>query len=414
MRPLSALLGPLALVWATAALALTPAQHLAMRPTIPVRVENATPANLVHWRAALAAVRNGTGTAPVAFIGNSKTVGFNVTRAVSWPYAFCDELNRLGVPCSDDAFFGNDGFGGSGTGGGAGDTLTGYSAHNPQVTWPSGQNGWLCHSFTSSTGTLGGCLMEVQTIATSGVNLHFDPTDTIDQCDIYHVKNAGVGSLFYNFNGVSPVTVDDSGTPAAVIKSTITTTASNANSLHIGWIGGSGSVFPIGAVCRLTTRKTVEVLDMAWGGSTTTDWVATGKVWSPTTAIASLAPVLTVISYVTNDYTPAYGPVALNTYTTNLQTIITTAKLTGDCAIVTEVPSASSRQTYVIQSQYAAVEHALAALNGCLLIDIGLVWRNAYEPMNVRGWYTDVTHMTAAGYRYEGQLVANALMRASR
>lgn len=86
-------------------------------------------------------------------------------------------------------------------------------------------------------------------------------------------------------------------------------------------------------------------------------------------AIEAQNPVLTIISLTCNDYG---GQTALATYKTQLQTIITKARLYGDVLLTT---LGIHYQNYTIpQQQYWNVVFELARENNVALVDIAAKW----------------------------------------
>lgn len=375
--------------------------------TLPF-TQGAIAANLPTWLPALAQVKAGTGSAVVACGGNSKSEGFTGTRQQSVCHYICAQMVTSGVPCTDQSFFGNGGYGGAmntSAVGGMGDTITGYTAgHNSQLTWGTIAD-WQCGSF-SNGGTLGGCLLEgFQNTS----NMTFAPGGTIDQCDVYHAAGSGNGTISIDFNGGTATTVNDN-TTAAVVKTTVNTTAGTSKLLNIHRVSG-GSIFVIGAVCRNSTVAHVEMDAIGWGASTTTNQNQTLAPYDVVLALPALQPALTIwIGADTNDYTPSYGPVSLSTYLANQQALFAAAKSTGDVLEVTEIPSAPSRQTYAIQNQYHAVEYQVASQFHAPLFDMTREWWSNYDQPNALGWYADTTHGTAAAYNIEGTLIAKTLL----
>jgi len=368
-------------------------------------VENADPNNLMHLRAGLANVRTGSGIAKIAIIGNSKTAGFVGKRQTSFPSYFAARLNAIGIPASTQSVWGNANWGGKQ--GLANSSLVDYTnEYNAQLTWSSLKN-WSAYGINGvQYGTLGGSL--ISTMGAGGT-MSFVPTRTIDQCDVYHVTSPGNGSFAWNFNSDASSVVDSNDVATTFSKVVVRATPSSSNILNISWVSG-GNVYFTAIACRQSTSPTVEVYNMGWGASTTTDQYQTTKVWNVPNALRGVAPNLTIIALDTNDYTPGYGPIPLRNYRANLQALITASLKTGDCAIVTEIPSAPSRQSYAVQNQYHAVEHAIAAENNCILFDITNRWGGTYDTMNAFGWYSDNTHGTAEAYSDQGSWMADALM----
>lgn len=369
-------------------------------------LQNADSNNLRHWRACLAKVRTAAGSCKVAIIGNSKTAGY-VTAGYqqSYPAYFAKRLNAIGVPALYTSWFGNQNYGGDA--GGSGSTIVGYTAgFNAAMTW-SNTSGWAVYT---TTGTPGGYAPYATTAAgTMSFNLATQaPGQNIDQCDVYTYAAPGSGTLNVNFDGGTNTAINENAT-SALVKTTLTATAATNHVVNVAWASG-GNAYIAAIVCRLSTASNVEVYNMGWGASTTAKWVDASKPWAPAAALPNTyQPDITIIPLDTNDYTSSYN-ISLSQYQTNLQTIITNAKTTGDCVVVAEIPSSSGRAAYPVQNQYHAVEQSLAAANGCLFVDVTDRWGGAYEPMNAFGWYeADGVHAKAAAYSDEGSWLADVL-----
>lgn len=77
--------------------------------------------------------------------------------------------------------------------------------------------------------------------------------------------------------------------------------------------------------------------------------------------------------------------------------------------MVSEYPSAITRQTLAIQQQYWEVERSLAAANNCLYLNTPPRVGGSYETAPA-GYYFDDTHLKAAGYQPQGEWFADQLM----
>ncbi|USQ94189.1 SGNH/GDSL hydrolase family protein [Caulobacter sp. RL271] len=101
---------------------------------------------------------------------------------------------------------------------------------------------------------------------------------------------------------------------------------------------------------------------------------------------------------------------SLATFQANLQALITAAKVSGDCVMFAEAPSAPTRQTQAIQDQYNQVMADLAASNGCAFFDF-VARGSGYAAMAAQGYYVDDTHLRAIGYAEEGFWLGDTLGR---
>lgn len=86
------------------------------------------------------------------------------------------------------------------------------------------------------------------------------------------------------------------------------------------------------------------------------------------TSIKAYAPNLTIVMLGIND---AQSSEAVSTYSTNIQTLITTAKLSGDVIIMSPVPSDPSLTTTVaFEAAYTSTLQGFAASNNIVFMDL--------------------------------------------
>lgn len=166
----------------------------------------------------------------------------------------------------------------------------------------------------------------------------------------------------------------------------------------------------LGSICRKKNSLSIEIFNWGWGASTTVNQADESAVWTPINMLPRVKPDLTFIALDTNDYTPAYGPVPFKLYRENLSSLARAAHHSGECVIVTEIPSSPERQMYQVQNFYHDIQKQVADAQSCGLLDISRYWSYQYEPMAKKGWYMDTTHGTSAAYEYQGKLAAQWLL----
>ena len=190
--------------------------------------------------------------------------------------------------------------------------------------------------------------------------LYFSPDTTVDTFEIvYYQGNAY--TLAFTIDGIAPasgpasITVTNvSGLAKVVVKAASVGT-------HFLKITGNNT---LGAVRSITAyNSTAAALDIVMHASlaaTSANQAAAGaNHWSNNDSLGFDAPDLTTINLGLNDM--AAG-VTTSAFTTNLQTIITKAKVSGDVLLVFPTPAGGSYNTGVADFNTAAKN--LAASNG--------------------------------------------------
>jgi lysophospholipase L1-like esterase len=116
---------------------------------------------------------------------------------------------------------------------------------------------------------------------------------------------------------------------------------------------------------KLSTVHPIHIANVRISGSATGAWSASV---TSLTAIKGRAPDLTIIMLGIND---AQTGISASTYASNIQAIITAAKVSGDVIIMSMVPSDPSlTSTVSLGKQYASLLPGLAAANGILCLDV--------------------------------------------
>ena len=234
--------------------------------------------------------------------------------------------------------------------------------------------------------------------------LTFTPSESWDTVDVYYIAETGYGSM--------AVTGSVSGT---INSASFTTSGVNVVSYTKTLGAGSITFTPtnenhiVGVDFYATTSPKLNLLRMATGNSKTSDWVTTSGNWQSLDslkAVMSKNPVqLWIINLGTNDQ---IGGVTAATFSTNLQTLITSLKYNaasnpngGDVVLmappfVTDYGSANAAS----RKAYQNAIYALAASNGLHVVD-GLSHYVDYTYANGQGWLSpsNTVHGTASGYQ---------------
>ena len=241
--------------------------------------------------------------------------------------------------------------------------------------------------FSSATPTLGGCYLTAT--ANTSHPLAFTPVGNVDTFKIFS-NNTGVSQA--NLNGGSNSTLSGS-------TSTVAGTL-GANTLNLSWSSG-GAIFTTGIEAYDSSKSWVSVVNAGWQGSRAGDQAVAGTQLG----INTLVPSLTLINIGINDWT---GGTSVSSFTTSLQTLITYAKATGDCVIITPNPSNTTSASTVTQQALINVMYSLAASNNVTLIDLWGRWQS-YSVSNGLGLAYDNLHPNGAGYSDVAQFIANVI-----
>ena len=350
----------------------------------PPFVYNYSPLVLPNWRAALGKVKAGATirNAKILMIGDSTTEGAysNNSTIGDWvklaPAALLAKMfNNIGISANNNSCFGFNG---------------NDIAHDSR--WVQG-TGWIF----DATPMLGGYAIHAGSGSTA---LTFLPNVNCDTFKCWLLKNTGLATIAVNINGGTNTTVNEN-TAASFTSQTITN-ALGANTLNVNWSSGTGNVYFGGVEAYNSAVASVNICNAGWDGSTSTSWNDSSSAWSPLNTIASFAPDLTIITLGINDWE---NSIPLATSQSNLQAIITAAKVVGDVILCSGVPSNPAQGvTTATQLTYVSMMQSLAASNGIIFMDIFNRWVN-WTVSNNLGFYTTASagvgnnlHPQGAGY----------------
>lgn len=352
-------------------------------------LQNGFALKLPKWRAALAKVRNGQSNAKLLCLGDSTTLGSGSTGVVGYaasgylkniPSKLANALNAVGIPANNNGVFGSGNIA----------TLAALTTFDPR--W-SGPASWAPTDLTDSL-----CRYVLRN-NTALTTLSFTPAEQVDTFEVFYSKsplaagfdlsiNAGAATNYDNYNA-SPVTA------IATITDTLGTNTLNITRTTSG-VNATGSVYILGVRAYNSAVKTVEVIRAGCSGAKVQDYILQTNPWNARNMLKdSLQPDLTLICLGINDWVAQTN---LTTWKTNLNSIITSAKETGDVIIVTPVPSADSVRIASVQQTYVDAIIELAETNGILCVDL---WNRfgSYTVANNNGYYTDTSHPNGAGYQ---------------
>jgi lysophospholipase L1-like esterase len=230
--------------------------------------------------------------------------------------------------------------------------------------------------------------------------------ETYDRVDVYYVRNAGFSaSATVTIGGVAQTAITDAASGGALGKVTYSVTATTGTVSIAKTSGADALRFDvIGVVCYKSTTKQIDIYPYATPGFGVTNFYAlTGNAWGLYDALwNSIVPDLTIINLTINDIN---GATVIATYTSQLQAIITKAKTSGECILMTGLPQASAVSAQQV-AIYSAVR-SLAGSNNCMLIDIGYRWGD--QPTSSTYYGADNIHGNAAGYADVARAITNVI-----
>lgn len=347
---------------------------------------NLQPANLRGWRKGLARVRSGGGDAKILCLGDSTTAGVGVAASTnqgdsrSYPYCLAATLNGR-IPAI------------------AGLGIPGHVA-NLDSRWVRG-TGW-------TNDVIGAGANSGYKYTSGGGALTFTPGVLADSYDVYFISTPGGGTGSAVATGGTPVAINYN---QANLVRKVTVAAASASTSNTVSITGAGLGFIVGIEPFLATQKQVRVGNAGCGSSTTTQWASNpgGIVaWGSVGLITSYAPDLTVISMGLNEATAANTTL----YTTNLQTLITAAQLSGDVLLMPPIPNAASMPSATVaKSAGVAAFTATCRAFGLPYAALDDRWVSG-DQANADGYMWDYQHPDEAGYADIAQMLANILLSA--
>jgi lysophospholipase L1-like esterase len=318
------------------------------------------------WTAAKAAVAAGTRNAKLVVVSDSTATGFAYpsgagtnSRQYAWPTLLGSGL--LANAKADSLFSINN--------------ISGYSAYDPRLSG-SGL------SANGTAFTLGGPLI---TVADGGV-FTFTPTSACDTFDVYVVTTPGSGSFAVSVGGVSKGTITATAANG-LLKTTVTGVLGSAISLT-----ATGAANVAGVIATNSAAKQISVINCGWANGKAADQAANTNPWDARKALAALAPDLTIINLNIND-TIGTDQTA---YAASIQSIIDTAKLSGDVLMVVATPFVVTNQSAAQQKIYGDIIRAKAASNNLKLLDMVALWGS--EEAHTDRYVPDGVHFNPTGH----------------
>lgn len=357
---------------------------------------------------AVAKVRAGLSNARLLVIGDSTDRGSiggtwpSGSYATCWPSRLASMLNSYFAPTAYDNLWCDGALGNSN-----------FDLNETRVS----RGAWFVDVAVYSGG---GNVFKTSSGGTSG--FVFTPLGTWDTVDIYVPIFKYNGTSYAN-NGLLTFKIDGSAPSSGVATFNTNTGVDGLQKITIGAASVGTHALTIlqdsragyqtdliGLDCYTSTTKKILVEQMGWSGSKTPDWVANSALtYSPLSMIAAVAPDLTIINLTINDL---ISGTSVATWAANMQTIITTAKASGDVIIRIGNPTTSPETNHPgLAETYVTAAIALASANSCLLMDTRARWVSASNASTIGYLGADGVHPTAVGYCDISQFVYSVLDR---
>lgn len=353
---------------------------------------NLNAASLPHWRKVVANVRAGTGRGLIAFLGDSTTMGAGagttstVNTAGAFPKSYPNDLTTLlnskFVPALSNSLFSDQA------------TPIAYGTYDVRVT--------LGANWSDAFSTPGGKMFRFTTGAVN--NLTFTPGSAFDTIKLFYAVQPGNGSFTYNIDGGASLgTVSTAGATAfGVTQVSVTKGTHTINIIP----NNDGTIFLCGIKTWDSTTPAIDVMQFGVYGGVALSFSGGVNPWESPFAFAQIAPDLSIVALTIND---SNNGTALATYTTEMQTIITNLKLTGDVILVVGAPSNTAQATNGTLDTFISALVQLAITNNVPLINAKARWIS-YAFMNPIMPYFDNFHQFAPGYQDYAQMVDQALI----
>jgi hypothetical protein len=334
-----------------------------------------------NWQAALAGVKSNTADAPVLVVGDSTAAGAlcnagssTNSQPCAWPTLLATAATTLGYNSSADAMCADHGYAALVTTNDTRVVLT------PNFTLGSG----------NTYSSFGGTMFD----STSAGTLAFTPAGSVDTFKIYYPQYPSglVGTQNINIDGGSNTLVNTTGAES-IATATISGVSAGTHTINTVWASGFADV--ICAAGFNSAQKRVVFFNGGISGAPTASYCTTTFKWSTLNSLAAgFSAKMIIIDLGINDMLSA---IPLATSTANMQSIITSAKMSGaDVVIKTFIPQQVGSISQATQTTYLAMLHAMAKSNGLQILDTN-AFVGTWIYANSQSWMANNNHMLLAG-----------------
>lgn len=331
---------------------------------------------LRKWRKAMGMVLNGASDARVVFVGDSTTQGYG-SNGTNQPPMFVGSsaallaklINARGINAHANTWFG---------GGAATTSLV--------------NDGRLALTGTWAMFNTNSSVIRVPYSSVLNSSITFAPAG---QCDTFriHYLSSGNGTFSWAIGAGEPTNKAAGNTQAFATETTSGGTL-GANSLVVKNASTGVNVFIAGIEGYDSSKKWIEVINLGIGGGNSVNWNKNTGAFDALPFLRALAPNLTIIELGVNDLISATSRAA---FESNMQAIITAAKVSGDVILMTPNPIQAGLWSTLTPSQIVSTLYGLADDNDIALVDLFSRW-TSWEISNPIGLYFDDRHPGQAGY----------------
>jgi lysophospholipase L1-like esterase len=340
---------------------------------------NLTSSNFRKWKKAKQKARAGTANAKILCVGDSNMSGYGGSLMNTYqPFTAIPHFLTTQLDEKDIAV---DGLGiviGGGVGG---------AWHDNRFTI----TGWGDNAALAYFGWGGGSIRGFQASDAPGETIVYAPGISADTFDVYYIDGPASAGFTVQATGGSTTTIaNGSGTLASTSIKKTTVTAASVGTGNTVTITSNASAAPakmsyiIGVEASLSTKKQILIGNAGALGATAQSWAgvnATFPLVSPKKAIEAYAPDLTIIQLGGND---AGVPRSDAQFLADLNSIITSARVTGDVLILTYFP---------VGSTYASRDPIIAGYVTAMIAD-------GTPLVDTHGYLPNYTSYSAAGFMY--------------
>ncbi|WP_425228633.1 SGNH/GDSL hydrolase family protein [Sphingomonas sp.] len=350
-------------------------------------------------KAMLTRVAAGTGRGRIVFKGDSTTAGagggdptstqqLGGARANRTAAVLAARLSAAGYPALDNGVVGDNG----------NKAFVPLPVYDPRVTLGA-SSPWIADG---GQGFAGGNFL----FSPGGGTFDFTPAVAVDRFEVV-AFNVG-GSYSFLVDGAAPGTVAAPGATiagggvsvpggnAGFTRITVTAAAAGIHSLRVTT---STAAAMRSVMAWANGTYAIDILNHASNGATSADQATAGSNWSNNDSLAFDAPDLTIINLGLNDIG---GQVAIAAYRTSLQTIVDTARLSGDVLLVFPHPAGS--QFAINPAAYRDAAAAQAAASGVAFLSLFDYFGGAFTPALQARMADGLVHGDAAFYAEVGEV----------
>lgn len=245
--------------------------------------------------------------------------------------------------------------------------------------------------------------------------MSFSPAGTVDKVDVLYVRRTDRGTFTVS-DGASVVDTVNANGANAILRRTATLSSRGTGKV-INFNRTSAQAFSVdiaGIIAYDSLTPAIEMVNCGRFGSRASDYTSAANPWNPFPTLAYYAPDITFIAFGANELNAG---IDVTTFKTNVQTLITQAKLSGDVVLMIEImgdTTGSAWGSATTQAAYIQALYDLADSNDCPLLNengmaSGLIATGGYTIANAAGLMADGIHENARANAIVGKLIADIL-----